>query len=319
MSAPALARPTTFFAFVAAAALGLTGCGGASSSSATSTSEGSGPAAASSASSPAAAPGVDAAAAAAVPAEIKADGILMAGMELGYPPFEYKDADNVTPIGFDVDMGNAIAAKLGLKLQIVDAKFDTIIPSLASKRYEIGISAFSVTAAREKQVDFVTYFQSGDAGLVLAGNPKRLGLDDRICGAKVAVLKGSTQESVTVPQLGKVCSTAGKPGPVVSTMDASNQMPLALQSGRVDLVLVDSGNGGYIAKVSNGKFEVADGPLLNAGPGGMAMGKGNGLAAAVAAAVQGLIDDGSYGQIAVKWNLKSGVVTKAVVNDPSVQ
>jgi polar amino acid transport system substrate-binding protein len=242
------------------------------------------------------------------------DGALTVGMEVAYPPFGYKDTDNVTPIGFDVDLATEMANRLGLQLVIVDAAFDSIIPSLASNRYEAGVSAFSITPERQKEVDFVTYFESGDSALVLTGNPKGLSLDTRLCGVKTAVLKGSTQEVVTIPAIDADCKAAGMAPIEVLSLGGSEELPLALQSGRADVTIADSGNAAYIAQNSAGAFEIAVGPLINAGPGGMVFKKGGGMAEAASAALQGLMDDGTYGAIADKWGLSSGKVTTATIN-----
>ena len=315
------ARAAGIMISAAALALGLAACGGSTtavSSAAAPAPAGSAPAAsAPAASAPAASAvaGVDAAAVALMPAGIADDGNLTVGMEVAYPPFGYMDTDNVTPIGFDVDLATEMAKRLGLKLVIVDAGFDSIIPSLASNRYEAGVSAFSITPERQKEVDFVTYFQSGDSALVLAGNPKGLSLDTKLCGVKTAVLKGSTQEVVTIPAINADCKAAGLAPIEVLSLGGSEELPLALQSGRADVALADSGNAAYIAKNSAKAFEIASGPLLNAGPGGMVFKKGGGMAQAASAALQGLMDDGTYGAIADKWGLSSGKVTTATINE----
>jgi len=311
------ARAACITVSAAALALGLAACGGSSTaeSSAVAPAE-SAAASAPAASAPAssAAAGVDAAAVALIPAGIADDGALTVGMEVAYPPFGYMDTDNVTPIGFDVDLATEMANRLGLKLVIVDAGFDSIIPSLASNRYEAGVSAFSITPERQKEVDFVTYFESGDSALVLTGNPKGLSLDTRLCGVKTAVLKGSTQEVVTIPGIDADCKAAGMAPIEVLSLGGSEELPLALQSGRADVALADSGNAAYIAQNSAGAFEIAVGPLINSGPGGMVFKKGGGMAEAASAALQGLMDDGTYGAIADKWGLSSGKVTTATIN-----
>jgi polar amino acid transport system substrate-binding protein len=301
-------------------ALGLAACGGSSTAESSAAAPAESEQAASSApaaSAPAAsaAAGVDAAAVALLPAGIADDGALTVGMEVAYPPFGYMDTDNVTPIGFDVDLATEMANRLGLKLVIVDAGFDSIIPSLASNRYEAGVSAFSITPERQKEVDFVTYFESGDSALVVAGNPKGLSLDTQLCGVKTAVLKGSTQEVVTIPAIDADCKAAGLDPIEVLSLGGSEELPLALQSGRADVALADSGNAAYIAQNSAGAFEIAVGPLINSGPGGMVFKKGGGMAEAASAALQGLIDDGTYGVIADKWGLSSGKVMTATINE----
>lgn len=313
------ARAACITVSAAALILGLAACGGSSTAESSAVAPAESEAAASSepaASAPAAsaAAGVDAAAVALLPTGIADDGALTVGMEVAYPPFGYMDTDNVTPIGFDVDLATEMANRLGLKLVIVDAGFDSIIPSLASSRYEAGVSAFTITSERQKEVDFVTYFESGDSALVLTGNPKGLSLDTRLCGVKTAVLKGSTQELVTVPAIDADCKAAGLAPIEVLSVGGSEELPLTLQSGRADVALADSGNAAYIAQNSAGAFEIAVGPLVNAGPGGMVFKKGGGMAQAASAALQGLMDDGTYGTIADKWGLSSGKVTTATIN-----
>jgi polar amino acid transport system substrate-binding protein len=314
------ARAACITVSAAALALGLAACGGSSTAESSAAAPAESEQAASSApaaSAPAAsaAAGVDAAAVALLPAGIADDGALTVGMEVAYPPFGYMDTDNVTPIGFDVDLATEMANRLGLKLVIVDAGFDSIIPSLASNRYEAGVSAFSITPERQKEVDFVTYFESGDSALVVAGNPKGLSLDTQLCGVKTAVLKGSTQEVVTIPAIDADCKAAGLDPIEVLSLGGSEELPLALQSGRADVALADSGNAAYIAQNSAGAFEIAVGPLINSGPGGMVFKKGGGMAEAASAALQGLIDDGTYGVIADKWGLSSGKVMTATINE----
>jgi len=258
--------------------------------------------------------GADAAVVALVPAAIAADGVITFGTELGYPPFEYTEADGTTLTGFDIDLATAAAGLMGLTPEFKNSSFDSIIPSVISKRYEAGISSFTVNAEREKQVDFASYLNSGDAGVVPAGNPKAIALDLSICGTKVGVLKGSTQETVSAPQLNAACKKAGKTEASITVIAASDQMPIALQSGRVDVLVSDSGNAGDVAKKSDGKFEVPAGALLNPVILGALTAKGSGLAAALQAAFQVLIDNGTYQQIADKYSLSTSVITTSEVN-----
>ena len=262
----------------------------------------------------AAAGGSDAAVVALVPADLATKGTIVFGTELGYPPFEMTEADGTTLTGFDIDLATAAAALMGLKVEFKNSSFDSIIPSVISKRFDAGISSFTVNPEREKQVDFATYLNSGDAGVVPAGNPKGIALDLTMCGTKVGVLKGSTQETVSAPQLNAACKKAGKPEIAFTVIAASDQMPIALQSGRVEALVVDSGNAGDIAKNSNGKFEVPAGALLNPVILGALSAKGSGVSQALQAAFQKLIDNGTYQQIADKYNLSTSVITKSEVN-----
>ncbi|MGE0653613.1 MAG: transporter substrate-binding domain-containing protein, partial [Alphaproteobacteria bacterium] len=97
--------------------------------------------------------------AARVPARIKEAGVLIIGSDTAYAPWEYIGEDGQTPEGIDVDIANAVGRKLGVKIDFQTAAFDAIIPALGTK-YDLGISAFSVTNERMKVVNFVNYFVS---------------------------------------------------------------------------------------------------------------------------------------------------------------
>jgi polar amino acid transport system substrate-binding protein len=261
--------------------------------------------------------GADPAVVALLPAAVKDKGVLTVGMEAQYPPFEFYDKDNKTVIGFDADMAASLAKLMGLKLEINDAAFDSIIPSLASGRYDLGISGFTVTAERAQQVDFVTYYYEGDGLMVKAGNPGKLTIGDSLCGAKIAVLKGSTQALKSVPELDKGCTAAGKPAIAATVVPGSNDLGLSLQSGRADAVLTDGSNAGYTAKLSAGKFEVATGQPYNPAPFGVASPKGNEMAKAVQKALEVMISDGSYDAALKQWNMESGAVETPKINEIS--
>ena len=81
-------------------------------------------------------------------------GVLSIGMEIGYPPMEYYDSDGKTPIGFDVDMGKAIAAKLGLRAEFIDVAWDGIFAGVDTNRYDTIMSSVTITEARQRAHNF---------------------------------------------------------------------------------------------------------------------------------------------------------------------
>src|SRR6185436_20818502 len=141
-------RVLTTVAALASAAARIGGCGSSGSSSeATST--------------PAGGTAKNAAAAALVPAAIKSKGTLRVAADATYPPNESIATDGKTVVGMDADLAKAIGGALGLKVAVVNGTFDSIIPGLASGKYDLGMSSFTDTKEREKTVDFVTYFTAG--------------------------------------------------------------------------------------------------------------------------------------------------------------
>ncbi|GAA4378770.1 ABC transporter substrate-binding protein [Paeniglutamicibacter cryotolerans] len=289
-----------FFAGAALIALAATGC--------TTVSEGTGSSASGSAASEptssVSALQVDEAARALLPAAIRDSGVLKIASDPTYPPFEYYDTDNKTMIGWDVDMGDAIAQVLGLKATHVPATFDTILPGLQSGKYDLGMSTFSVTPERAKVVDFVPYLQGGTGLAVPAGNPEKLGVDPMLlCGKKIAAQKGSIQSLDVLPAFSKKCTDAGKPAIDMQFFPTQSDVNLALTSGRVEGAMADSISTAYQGKLAGGKFEIAPGPDFEPELTGTALGKKTGLLEAIQAATQKIIEDPNYQQINDKWGL----------------
>jgi polar amino acid transport system substrate-binding protein len=173
------------------------------------------------------------------------------------------------------------------------------------------MSSFTDTKEREQVLDFVTYFNSGTSFLVKAsGGPAIQGLDD-LCGHNVGVESGTTQQTDAQDQNTK-CTSAGKPAVNVQVFQDQNSTNLALSSGRVDVVMLDSQVAAYQAKL-NPAFKVT-GQTYGQAPYGIAVPKGTGMADAVLAALKDLMADGTYTSIMNKWSISSGAITNPVIN-----
>jgi polar amino acid transport system substrate-binding protein len=129
-----------------------------------------------------------------VPDAVKSRGTLTIAMDPSYAPNEFIDEDGKTVIGMDVDLANALAEVMGLKVKIATSTFDSLIPGLAAGKYDLGMSSFTDTREREQTVDFVTYLTAGtafftrtDGGVDIAGLAE-------LCGHSVAVEKGTIQQ-----------------------------------------------------------------------------------------------------------------------------
>lgn len=247
-----------------------------------------------------------------LPATIRDAGVLKIASDPTYPPFEYFDTDNKTMIGWDVDMGNAIAAVLGLKAEHVAATFDTILPGLTSHKYDLGMSAFSITPERAQAVDFVPYLNGGTGLAVAPGNPHKLAVEGlSLCGQKVAAQKGSIQSMDLLPQMSKMCTDAGKPTVEAQNFPTQTDANLALTSGRVIGVLADSISLAYQGKLADGRFELAAGPDHDPMPTGTALNKGSELLPALQAATKAVIESPAYAAINAKWGIPAGAAISA--------
>jgi polar amino acid transport system substrate-binding protein len=243
-----------------------------------------------------------------LPAKVKSAGKLVVGVNVPYSPNEYLQNGKV--VGFDVDLMDATAKKLGLTTDYRQADFEKIVPAVAASTYDIGMSSFTDNKEREKTVDFVDYFTAG----ILWASPVGKTVDPtNACGLTVAVQATTTEQTDELPALNKACTGAGKKAikilPYQSQDDATN----AVIGGKADAMSADSPVTAYAIKQSGGKLQQA-GQIRESAPYGWPVAKGSTLVQAMQKAVQSLMDDGTYMQICTKWGVQSGAIKTAAVN-----
>jgi polar amino acid transport system substrate-binding protein len=245
-----------------------------------------------------------------VPEAIKSTGKLIVGVNLPYAPNEYKDA-NGKIVGFDVDLMNAIAGTLGLTTEYrEETDFSKIIPAIQGGTYNVGMSSFTDTKEREQQVDFVTYFSAGSLWADRAGDQVD---PNNACGKKVVVESTTVQDTDELPAKSKACTDAGKPPINVLKFDNQDQAANAVVVGQADAMSADSPVTLWAIKQSKGKLAQA-GTVFDSAPYGWPVKKGSPLAQSLLQALQHLIDNGTYKQIATNWGVQSGMIDKPVIN-----
>jgi polar amino acid transport system substrate-binding protein len=218
-------------------------------------------------------------------------GTLTVGMEIGYPPMEYFDIDGVTPIGFDIQLGNALADKLGLKFKHVDTAWDGIFAGVNTGKYDVIISSVTITEERLKVFNFSSpYIQNAQAIVAAKGSSiKAQGLED-LAGLKVAY-QAETNSDDIMTELGEggLKFTPLEYDKVINCFDE-------LRLGRTDVILCDSVVAYFYAAQPNNPYEI-----IWEGMGdelGICMKKGNdALTAAVQDALDQLYADGTIQRI----------------------
>lgn len=248
-----------------------------------------------------------------LPKAIQSKGYLTVASNVEYPPFETFAANNKTVVGIDADIARAIGKELGVKMRFVNTSFDAIIPGLIAHRYDMAMSAMTDNKTREKHVDFVDYFGAGGAILARTGDKdKYVALGD-LCGVSVGIDKGTTEVNDAAKQSVK-CKKEGKPTIDSQIFAGQNQMMLALQSGQVDAVLVDAPSGAATAQHSKGQL-VLTGPAYSKSMFGIVFPKSSHqLEKAVQAAVQKIMNDGTYLQILKKYGQEKNALSTATIN-----
>jgi polar amino acid transport system substrate-binding protein len=238
-------------------------------------------------------------------------GTLSIGSDISYPPQESYKEGTKEPEGFDIDIGNAIGAKLGLKVEWINQVFDGIIPALDAKKYDIIISAMTISDERKQKVDFVAYFRAGESFVIKKGGTKRPTKLEDLCGLNVAVEKGTAEESEVLDlndasKQGKCASNKVKMQSFTVDTEALNQ----LKKGTVDVHFTDSPVAGYEIAHNDG-IEISGG-VIEIAPEGIAYRKGDkAIGDPVAKAFQAIKEDGTYKKLLKKWGLEDGDIDKS--------
>jgi cystine transport system substrate-binding protein len=224
-------------------------------------------------------------------AKIKSAGVIRVGTEGTYAPFSYHDASGLT--GFDVDIGRAIAQRLGVKAQFVEGKWDGLIAGLDAGRYDAVINQVGITDARKAKYDFSDPYISSQAVLIVrSDNTSITSFDD---------LKGKRSANTLTSNFGKL---AQQHGAQVVAVQGFNEAIDLLLSGRVDATIND--NLSFLdfkkhkpdAKV---KIAASD-KTAEFSESGVLVRKGNAdLVSAINKALADMKADGSYKRIAEKY------------------
>ncbi|MCR8723718.1 ABC transporter substrate-binding protein [Frigidibacter sp. ROC022] len=251
-----------------------------------------------------------------VPARIRSAGVLTIGSDNAYAPWEYLAGDDgQTPEGIDVDIAAAIGKTLGVEIAFQTSAFDAIIPSLGSK-FDLGISAFSITNERMKVVNFVSYTVSGSLWAVAAGNPKGFDPAD-YCGTTIAVQSGTYHERILTEESAG-CEAEGKPAITLLPFDTQPEALTRIAAGGADATISGGATIGYAAAQSRGSLEVilpVGGILAESGINGIAVAKADDeLTRLIADTMNAMIANGSYVGILEHWGVGSSAVSEAVIN-----
>ncbi|MBM3705217.1 MAG: basic amino acid ABC transporter substrate-binding protein [Actinobacteria bacterium] len=214
-------------------------------------------------------------------------GVLTVGSDCTWKPMEYIEGDKI--IGFDVDLAQAIADKIGLKLDYQNAAWDGLFPALSAHKYDIAISSITITEDRKKEMDFSDpYYKTDQAAIIIDGS----GIDssEKLSGKKAGVQIGTTGE----------LAAKEIEGLTVQTYDDILLAFEDLKAGRIDAVVADSYLGFAYAKNEKGLavgFVIPTDEEL-----GIAFAKDTPeLLAAVNSALKSIKEDGTYDEIYEKW------------------
>ena len=249
-----------------------------------------------------------------VPERIKKAGKLVAATQPNYPPIAYKDPASNTLTGFDIDLGEAIAKELGLKIEWQETAFAQMISSLQTQRVDIALAGMSDLPARREVVDFVDYMKTGPQFFTTTNRAGELKTIEDLCGKKVGASR-STNWPTQMEELSKAtCVAKGrKPMEVIGTegsVDARTQ----LKSGRLDAAVQGSETLPYFQKQEPNTIVLIGTPFSEQ-LSGIPVAKTEPLLRdAIKAAMDRLQQKGIYDQILAKYGLGGSKLTPIGVN-----
>ena len=250
-----------------------------------------------------------------LPEAIKTSGVLVLGTtsSIGLPWTGIKEGTSDVYVGVEPEMAAEIAKRLGLKLEVKNLGFDSLIPSLEANRINVIMSDMLDTPVRQKKVDFIDHIMGGSAMLQKVSSDKKVASLDDICGLKASALRGS-MESLSIAKQSEKCVAEGKPAIEEQLFPDTGAQLTSLTSNRTDVAMSDLIYVGMLAQKQSDQFKMVGEPF-NFGPCGIAVPKGSPLGPLIAETLDAMIADGTYAEI-MKSNgfVEQSYVTKAVIN-----
>jgi polar amino acid transport system substrate-binding protein len=246
-----------------------------------------------------------------LPAHIAESKTLTVAVALGSPPDDYRNEKGEIA-GWEIDILRAATEAMGLQLDLRPTTFDTLIPGLQAKRFDAAVGQMGVTTVREKVVDMIGTLLGNELFASLTGSDIKVnGLED-LCGLTVGTTRGS-REFEFAQAYNPKCEAAGKKPIAALAFNDGNGAVEALMSRRVDLFWLGSTAVSWFVNQSGGKAKVV-GKYTDTSYIGIALPKDSDMAAPLQAAIQHLIDDGTYQKIVSKWGLEGGAIKTAPLN-----
>lgn len=247
-----------------------------------------------------------------VPPALAERGVLTAGANPPFPPFEFKDSDGEI-IGVEMDLARAVAGAMGLDYQPQEQDFSLILPSVQAGTVDMGASGFTDNEERRENFDFVDFLYAGVQWAQRVDADKVVD-PDNACGLTIAVQRTTVAETDDVRPKSDQCVADGQEPITVLAYDTADTAATALILGRADALAADSPITAWAVARSEDRIELV-GDIFMAAPFGFALPKDSDLTPVVAHAFQHIIDNGDYERILAQWGIEEGLLEEALINE----
>ncbi|MGC4153602.1 MAG: ABC transporter substrate-binding protein [Propionicimonas sp.] len=253
-----------------------------------------------------------------LPAEIREAGKATLATTALYPVCQYFEEEGGPMIGFEVDLWEALARELGITFDVVDTKFDNLIPGVEGGRYDVAMECLSDRPERQDVVTFVDLYYGTGALFMLeeTATSGRITEDPlTVCGRSSAVTSGSNIALQLEEVFGENCRSNGKDPVVIQEYPDQSATMNALYSGRADFIISDATAGAYLLQNAPEKLARVESSLWPKVYQGMIINKAEtDLQQAVLAAAHAIWESGEYAEIMAKWGLEFVMLEEPGIN-----
>jgi len=252
--------------------------------------------------------------AAELPAAIRTRGAIVAAIVPNYPPLEMRDPASNKLTGFDVELGEALAKSLGVKMEWQETSFDQMLASVRTGRVDIILSGMSDLATRQDTATFVDYLRSGSQFFTQASRAAEFSSPDRLCGKSVGASRRTALVNDIKEFSDRECVAKNKPAINVVGTEGSADARTQLRQGRIDAAMQGGETLPYIMAQEPDTYALIGTPVRYTLM-GIATGKeATELQGALQDGLKKMVADGSYAKLLEKWSLTPSGVPDITVN-----
>jgi len=255
----------------------------------------------------------------ALPDRIKEAKAIVVANVPNYPPMEFKDPRTATLTGLDIDLGQALAKKLGVEFKFTEISFEQMVSSLTTGRADMILSGMTDTEARRATLDFVDYLTTGAQFYTTADNKDTFKTTADLCGKTVGASRRTSFPGEMEKWSKANCEAAGKPALKIVGTEGSADARTQLKQKRLDAAVQGSETLPYLMSVEPNAYAIVGDPFTRQHQGMGFAKKDTALRDAVAAALKAMIADGSYKAVLAKWNLEANAVSEVMINEVPVK
>jgi len=246
-----------------------------------------------------------------LPPDIAKQGSIRIAIVPNYPPMEFRDPATNALTGFDVELGEALGRKLGVKIAWEETSFDQMMPAITTGRVDAILSGMTDLASRHDAATFVDYLRNGPRFFTQQSRAAEFKDPTALCGKSVGASRRTSFPKEIAAWSDAHCS--GDPIKFVGT-EGSADARTQLKQGRIDAAVQGGETLPYVMDLEPGAY-VPIGDVFAVQFTGLALGvKEKVLQQAVAEALDALIADGSYRALLAKWKLTDYGVERATIN-----